>query len=164
MGAAMSLGDCAWASAEQTRLFRRFQALFDNYDLILSPTTPVSPFPWTELYLKEVNGVALENYYRWLALTYIVTLATNPSLSLPCGLDHKSMPFGLQVIGGFRGDARLLACATAMEHAFNGQLALRRPRPDLDKLRRSTVDLKSIVTDPPLMNATTPTAEGASAV
>jgi hypothetical protein len=74
------------------------------------------------------------------------------------------MPFGLQVIGGFRGDARLLACATAMEHAFNGQLALRRPRPDLDKLRRSTVDLKSIVTDPPLMNATTPTAEGASAV
>jgi Asp-tRNA(Asn)/Glu-tRNA(Gln) amidotransferase A subunit family amidase len=99
MGAAMSLSDCAWAQGEQTRIFRRFQQLYERYDLIVSPTTPVSPFPWSELYLKEVNGVALENYYRWLALTYVVTLATNPSISLPCGRDHRGMPFGLQVTG-----------------------------------------------------------------
>lgn len=165
MGAAMSLVDTAWASAEQTRLFRRFQALFDSYDLILAPTTPVSPFPWTDLYLKEVNGIALENYYRWLSLTYVVTLATNPALSLPCGVDHKGMPFGLQVVGGFRRDAHLLACATAMEHAFAANPALRRPRPDLDRLKRSEVDLKSIVTHPPLLDGAAHTVqEGASVV
>jgi amidase len=27
----------------------RFQATFADYDLVLSPTTPVSPFPWTQL-------------------------------------------------------------------------------------------------------------------
>ena len=58
----------------------------------------MSPFPWSELFLKHINGIELENYYRWLALTYVVTLATNPSISLPCGLDHKRMPFGLQVL------------------------------------------------------------------
>lgn len=166
MGAAMSLVDTAWASAEQTRLFRRFQALFDSYDLILSPTTPVSPFPWTDLYLKEVNGVALENYYRWLSLTYVVTLATNPALSLPCGLDHKGMPFGLQVVGGFRRDAHLLACASSLERAFAADAGLRRPRPDIEKLKRTRVDLTSIVTDPPSDSGAGNHAaqEGASAV
>jgi len=149
LGAAMTLADSAWAQGEQTRIFRRFQTLFNKFDLILSPTTPVSPFPWSELYLKQINGVALENYYRWLALTYVVTLATNPSISLPCGLDHKQMPFGLQVTGAFRADRQLLGCAAALEHLFNSTNELRRPRPDLPQLRRSKVDLKSIVTHPP---------------
>ena len=51
----------------------------------MAPTTPVSPFPWTQLYLAELEGQRLKNYYHWLALTYVVTLVTNPSISLPCG-------------------------------------------------------------------------------
>ncbi|XQU70175.1 Indoleacetamide hydrolase [Cupriavidus sp. H18C1] len=45
IGARMSLVDSAWAQAEQTRIFQRFQQAFRDYDVILSPTTPVSPFP-----------------------------------------------------------------------------------------------------------------------
>lgn len=150
MGMRMTLGDCAWAAAEQTRIYRRFQALFEDYDLILSPTTPVSPFPWQDLYLKSINGKQLENYYRWLALTYVVTLATNPALSLPCGVDHKGMPFGLQVVGAFRADAHLLACGEQIERATASNPELQRPRPDIGRLMESRVDLKSIVTAPPL--------------
>jgi Asp-tRNA(Asn)/Glu-tRNA(Gln) amidotransferase A subunit family amidase len=150
MGTAMSLGDAAWAHAEQTRLFRRFQATFRNYDLVLSPTTPVSPRPWTELYLAEMEGKPLRNYYHWLALTYFITLATNPAISLPCGRDHAGMPFGLQVTGRFRGDLEVLAAAEAMEEAFTRILGLGRPRPDLAKLAGgASVDLKSLVTHPP---------------
>lgn len=164
MGAAMSLSDCAWAQGEQTRMFRRFQQLYARYDLILSPTTPVSPFPWSELYLKEVNGVALENYYRWLALTYVVTLATNPAISLPCGRDHRGMPFGLQVTGPFRGDARLLGCAAALEQAFDGDVALRRPRPDIAQLKTVQAPLKSIVTHPPIFEGQVAGVAGGPAV
>jgi amidase len=152
LGAAMGLADTAWAHAEQTRFFRRFQSLYENYDLILSPTTPVSPFAWSELYLKEVNGVALENYYRWLALTYVVTLATNPALAIPCGTDHKGMPFGLQAVGSFRGDTRLLACARALESAFASRPELARPLPDIEKLMATRVDLTSIAVDAPQAN------------
>ncbi|SMP76793.1 amidase [Noviherbaspirillum suwonense] len=162
LGAAMKLADTAWAHAEQTRFFRRFQALYEQYDLILSPTTPVSPFAWSELYLKEVNGVPLENYYRWLALTYVVTLATNPALTMPCGVDHKGMPFGLQVVGSFRGDARLLACAGALERAFAAQPALARPLPDLERLRTSRVDLTSIAVDAPERGAAAASPPAAS--
>src|SRR5215471_5422437 len=105
MAAHMTLADMAWAHAEQTRIFRRFQASFGNHDLVLSPTVPVSPFPWTQLYLEELEGARLRNYYHWLALTYVVTLVTNPAISIPCGIDEHAMPFGLQVTGRFAATA-----------------------------------------------------------
>lgn len=150
MGQAMSLADVAWAHAEQTLLFRRFQAQFARYDLIVSPTSPISPFPWEQLYLAEMNGRPLANYYRWLGLTYVITLATNPALSLPCGLDHAGMPFGLQLVGAFRGDRRLLDIAQSFEAAFATDPSMRRPRPDLATLSQAVAALKSIVTHPPL--------------
>ncbi|MGE5512782.1 MAG: amidase [Bacteroidota bacterium] len=149
MGAKMSLADVAWAHAEQTRIYRRFQETFRDYDLVLSPTVPVTPFPWTQLYLAEMDGKPLRNYYHWLALTYFITLATNPAISIPAGVDHKGMPFGLQVVGRARGDAEVLAAAHAMEQAFAVIPELRRPRPDLGKLKKPTPELKSIVTHPP---------------
>jgi Asp-tRNA(Asn)/Glu-tRNA(Gln) amidotransferase A subunit family amidase len=149
MGAKMTLADAAWAHAEETRIFRRFQETLRDYDLVLSPTTPVSPRPWTELYVAEMEGKPLRNYYHWLALTYFVTLVTNPSISIPCGIDHNGMPFGLQVTGRFRGDLELLDAAEAMEAAFARIPGLGRPRPDLDRLAGSRVDLKSLVTHPP---------------
>ncbi|HSV46991.1 MAG TPA: amidase, partial [Ramlibacter sp.] len=118
MAASITLADRAWAHVEQTRTARRFQQLFESYDVILAPTTPLSPFPWTELYAQQVDGQAMRNYYQWLGLTYVVTLATNPALSLPCGVDARGMPFGLQMIGRLRGDASLLGTAHALEQAF----------------------------------------------
>jgi Asp-tRNA(Asn)/Glu-tRNA(Gln) amidotransferase A subunit family amidase len=149
IGAAMSLADAAWAHAEQTRIFRRFQALYRDYDLVLAPTVPVTPFPWTQLYLAELNGAPLRNYYHWLALTYFITLVTNPALALPAGTDAHGMPFGLQVIGRFHGDAALLDAAEAMEAAFAAIPGLGRPKPDLARLRRPTPELLTLATSRP---------------
>jgi Asp-tRNA(Asn)/Glu-tRNA(Gln) amidotransferase A subunit family amidase len=156
LGASMSLKDSAWAQAEQTRLIKRFQHVYQDYDLVLSPTTPVSPFPWTQLYAVDVNGEKQENYYRWLGLTYVITLTTHPAIALPCGRDHRGMPFGLQAVGRFRGDHALLAAAHAMEQAFAPIEALRRPLPDLAALGPAQPDLRSIVTTPPLRDGAAP--------
>ena len=149
MGAQMSLLETAWAQAEQTRLTARFQRVFAEYDLVLSPTTPVSPFPWTQSHADVIDGQTQDNYYRWLALTYLITLTTHPAISLPCGRDTAGMPFGLQVVGRFRGDLALLAAAQSMEQAFASNPVLQRPRPDLSALRAPSVPLTSIVTAPP---------------
>ena len=148
IGANMTMADTAWAASEQTRLFRRFQTIFRDYDLILSPTVPVTPFPWTQLYLDELDGQKLRNYYHWLALTYYVTLATNPAISLPCGTDPMGMPFGLQVTGRFRGDLPLLDAAHSMESAFSRIPTLARPRPDLAKLATPHPELAGFATHP----------------
>ena len=149
LGRAMSLADAAWAHAEQTRIFRRFQEIYRDYDLVMAPTTPVSPFPWTQLYLAELEGEKLKNYYHWLALTYVITLVTNPSISLPCGVDDHGMPFGLQVVGRFGGDIELLEAAEALERAFAGIGGLGRPLPDVAALSTPRPELKSIVTAAP---------------
>jgi hypothetical protein len=63
------------------------------------------------------------------------------------------MPFGLQVIGRFRGDGEALGAAHAMEQAFKRIPGLGRPLPEIAKLRKPTPELKSIVTHPPKLNA-----------
>jgi Asp-tRNA(Asn)/Glu-tRNA(Gln) amidotransferase A subunit family amidase len=153
IGANMTLADFAWAHAEQTRIFRKFQELYRDYDLVMGPTVGITPFPWKQLYVEEMEGQKLRNYYHWLAPTYWITLATNPAIALPCGLDHKEMPFGLQVIGRFRGDGEVLGAAHAMEQAFKHIPGLGRPLPDIARLRKPTPELKSIVTHPPKLNA-----------
>jgi hypothetical protein len=82
-------------------------------------------------------------------MAWLITLTTNPAISLPCGTDAAGLPFGLQVIGRFRGDFELLAIAEAIEQAFAGTPELARPLPDIAKLREPVPALKSIVTAPP---------------
>ena len=164
MAAAITLADRAWAHLEQTRIARQFARAFEQFDLILAPTTPVTPFPWTELYAQRIDGQAMRNYYHWLGLTYVVTLATNPALSLPCGSDEHGMPFGLQLIGRLRGDAALLGAARALEGVFEATPRLRRPRPDLKALAAPRPELKAIVTHAPMAGANPQGAEGLTAV
>ncbi|WP_417712619.1 amidase [Roseibium aggregatum] len=157
LGLSMSLADRAWAHLEQTRILRNFNALMRDFDIILLPTSPVSPFPWTQSHAMEIDGHTMDIYYRWLALTYRGSLAGGPAITLPSGLDPHGMPFGLQMLGALGQDERLLASAKAIETLFARSPATARPRPDLTKLRASTVDLRSIVTHPPVMgNATQP--------
>jgi hypothetical protein len=59
------------------------------------------------------------------------------------------MPFGLQVIGRFRGDRQLLGTSHALEHAFDAIPALRRPRPDVGNIPVAVPALTSIVTHAP---------------
>ncbi len=164
IAASITLADRAWAHLEQTRISRAFASALAQYDVILAPVTPVSPFPWTELYAQQIDGQAMRNYYHWLALTYVVTLATNPALSLPCGKDEHGMPFGLQVIGRLHGDARLLAVAQAIETAFADVPGLQRPVPDMQPLLLARPELKSIVTHPPEWAGSANSGTGLTAV
>lgn len=149
LGETMTLADCAWAHAEQTRILRKFNALMQNLDVILLPTAPVSPFPWTQSHVSEVQGKTLDIYYRWLALSYRGSLAGGPSITLPCGRDPAGMPFGLQVLGAVGCDPEMLAAAKALEALFAQSPETARPRADMESLAPSKVDLRSIVTHPP---------------
>lgn len=151
MAASITLADRAWAHLAQTRINRQFQTAFEHYDLILSPVTPMSPFPWTQLYAEVVDGQKQRNYYEWLSLAYMVTLATNPALSLPLGCDEAGMPFGLQLVGPLHRDAHLLRMAGALEQWGKTQAGWGRPRPDMAALQQPRPELKSIVTHPPVL-------------
>lgn len=156
MAASISLADRAAAHLAQTRIMRQFQSAFERFDLILAPVTPVSPFPWRQMHAHTIDGQPQRNYYEWLSLTYLVTLATHPAIALPCGRDEAGMPFGLQAIGPLHRDGRLLSMAAALEAQFAGS-GLPRPRPDMTRLETPRPDLRSIVTHPPVYGLPTET-------
>jgi Asp-tRNA(Asn)/Glu-tRNA(Gln) amidotransferase A subunit family amidase len=128
------LADHAKAHVEQTRLYRRFQNLFQDVDLLICPAAAVSPFPHAQWHPTEINGAPLDHYFHWIALTFGLTLTGHPVVALPCGVDHKGLPFGIQIVGPRRGDARVLAAALAIERAFATRPKLARPVPDLAAL------------------------------
>ena len=155
LGQGMSLSDRAWAHAEQTRILRTFNRRMGEFDLIMTPTVPVSPFPWTQAHAPSIDGTRMDIYYRWLALTYRGSLTGGPAITLPSGRDSNLMPFGLQFLGPVKGDPALLSAARAIETLLLKDSATARPRPNLDAVTPPPVGLRSMVTHPPAANAAT---------
>jgi amidase len=133
-GLALTAERIAWATAEQTRIYRRTQAFFADYDLLICPAVTVPPFPVEQPHCDTINGKRLDNYLDWLALTWILTTPGNPVTCLPCGLDSTGTPFGLQLVGPMQSDRRLIGTARSLERLFAGHAATRRPVPDLAAL------------------------------
>lgn len=127
--------DMGWAIVEQGNLTRRYVNFFDDVDVLICPAASVTPFPHEQLYVDEINGEKMPTYMRWLAMSYAPTMALTCGAVIPCGLDHEDMPFGIQILGPNGSDALVLAVAHALEQYFAGNDALKRPVPDLSKLK-----------------------------
>ena len=113
-----SLLDAARANAAHTRIYRRFQALFDEIDVLICPATAVTPFPLEQNHPDRINGAPLDGYFAWVAITSALSLTGCPVVTLPCGLDHAGMPFGIQLVGRPHGDLALLKTAYRLEKAL----------------------------------------------
>lgn len=133
LGESYSAEQIAAAEAEHSNYYRRFLDFMNDWDFLICPAAPIAPFPKDQLYPKEIDGVAMKTYINWVALSYVITLTTCPSLVLPLGLDEQGLPFGIQIVGRRWGERHLLAVARSLEAALAGGKAAR-PLPDLAKL------------------------------
>jgi amidase len=133
-GLQLSPDDLNRARAEQTALCKRFLAFFKDVDVLICPAASVSPFPLSQLCVEEINGKRMSTYMSWLALVYAPTMGLACAATLPCGVDHVGLPFGIQVIGPNGSDARVLQIAHALEQLLSQQAATCRPLPDMGKL------------------------------
>ena len=114
----------------QHTYYKGVMDFFDDYDLLISPTAAVSPFPHSELYVTEINGETMPTYTRWMSLVYAPTQALCCALSLPCGVDHKGLPFGIQIVGRPKGrDRMVLEAGRALEAELARHAATKRPIP-----------------------------------
>jgi amidase len=134
-GGSYAATDVARALTMQTQLYRRWQAFFTGFDVIVTPAITISPRPWSELFPTEIDGVPTRSYFHWLGLAYAVTLPGHPAVCLPVGRDAAGMPFGLQIVGPRGGDAFVLTVALALERLLAGDPATARPVPDIAALR-----------------------------
>ena len=88
-----------------------FAAAFRECDLILGPVAPSVAFD-----IGAKAGDAVQMYLADL-YTIPINLAGLPGLSIPCGFGAKGRPVGLQIVGNYFDEARMLAAAHAYQQA-----------------------------------------------
>ena len=95
---------------------KEFDRAFASYDVILAPAAP-STAPRLGQSLGEPLKMYLGDIY-----TISVNLAGLPGISLPCGLDSKGLPIGLQLIGDCFKEKSIIRAAYAYEKAREWKL------------------------------------------
>lgn len=112
-GMELSGTDVAGAYIERNIFYEAWRQFFDSYDLLLTPTLPCTAFAAGDDHPGSIDGQPT-TYLGWTAFTYPVNLTGQPAASVPCGR-VDGLPVGLQIIGGFRQDRRVLRAARAFE-------------------------------------------------
>ena len=102
----------------RTEVFDQIQGAFQDYDLIVSPTTachPVKNDPnRNTLGPAKICGVKSDPLCGF-GLTFFCNFTGNPAASIPAGLSKEGFPVGLQLIGNRYGEIDLLAASAAYE-------------------------------------------------
>jgi amidase len=75
------------------------------------------PFPVELEYPPEVAGVAMPHYLGWMRACSRITVSSHPVAAVPAGFTPGGLPVGLQLVGRFGADRRLLEHAAAWEAA-----------------------------------------------
>jgi amidase len=107
----------ARAEAGRTELYHTVREFMEGYQFLVLPSTAVPAFPIEQRYVTEINGVEMETYVDWAALTYAITLTGLPAVSVPCGFTPDGLPVGLQIVGRHHADFAVLQLAHAFEQA-----------------------------------------------
>lgn len=99
--------DAYYIKAQQLRrlIAQDFQQALQHCDVIAGPVAPTTPW--------EIGKMAGDPVQMYLSdiYTIAVNLAGLPGLSAPCGFGKDGMPIGLQLIGDYFSEARLLGIA-----------------------------------------------------
>lgn len=88
---------------------KAFDQAFAKYDIILGPVAPTTA-PRLGESLSDPIKMYLGDIY-----TISVNLAGLPGLSIPCGLDSKGLPIGMQLIGDCFQEKKLIQTAYTYE-------------------------------------------------
>jgi aspartyl-tRNA(Asn)/glutamyl-tRNA(Gln) amidotransferase subunit A len=112
---ALSAGyyDAYYLKAQKLRrlIAQDFENAFKSCDVIMGPTSPTTAF---KIGAKTDDPVAM---YLSDIYTISVNLAGLPGMSLPAGFDPNGLPVGLQMIGKYFDEARMLNIAHQYQQA-----------------------------------------------
>jgi aspartyl-tRNA(Asn)/glutamyl-tRNA(Gln) amidotransferase subunit A len=110
--------DAYYLQAQKVRrlIAKDFSEAFSRCDVIMGPTSPSTAFALgaktddpVQMYLNDI-------------FTIPAPLAGLPGLSIPCGFDAKGLPVGLQIMGNYFAEAKMLGVAHRYQQATDWHL------------------------------------------
>jgi aspartyl-tRNA(Asn)/glutamyl-tRNA(Gln) amidotransferase subunit A len=99
--------------------------MFSHVDLLVMPTMPLTAFAAEAEVPDGGEADAKLPWLTWTPYTYAFNISGQPTASIPCGLAADRMPVGLQVVGPWGHDLRVLDFAQACEDALAGMVTAR---------------------------------------
>jgi aspartyl-tRNA(Asn)/glutamyl-tRNA(Gln) amidotransferase subunit A len=94
--------------------------LMASYDLLVTPTLTVPPFPVHNQGPEKVDG-RIVHPFAWLSFTLPINLTGQPAASVPAGWTEDGLPVGLQIVGRHLADATVLGAAASFQDAVGWQ-------------------------------------------
>ncbi len=136
-GLALTGEQIAVARDGQAEIFRRFASFLADgrYDVLALPTVQVLPFPVEQEWVTEINGEPMPTYIDWMRSCSRITVTLHPAITVPAGLAKPGpvpapgasagspvppgpvpagLPVGLQLVGRYGDDRKLLEIAAAI--------------------------------------------------
>lgn len=111
----MSARDYLDAQEARARYTTIWPSFFRDYDVLLTPSMPVTAFKLGRLAPSTINGVAVPGVVRCLARASPARQPRRPpAVSVPVGPGRSGLPVDLQIIGARWADATMLRAAAAV--------------------------------------------------
>jgi aspartyl-tRNA(Asn)/glutamyl-tRNA(Gln) amidotransferase subunit A len=112
--------DAYYLKAQKLRrlIAQDFAEAFGQCDVIMGPTSPTTAFKLGE---KSDDPVSM---YLSDIYTIAVNLAGLPGMSIPCGFGKDSLPVGLQIVGNYFAEAKMLNIAHQYQLATDWHLRM----------------------------------------
>jgi amidase len=122
-GLTISHPDWVRASRIRNGLRARWQALFQEVDVVLCPPMPTTAFPHDHSPQRnrqvEIDGnkVPYGDQRAWIGAATVIGL---PATVAPIGKSDAGLPIGVQIIGGYLEDRTTITFAGLIEREFGG--------------------------------------------
>lgn len=102
------------ADAVRTDVYADISAVFDAYEILVTPTLAVPPFDAEKFGPSDVDGTEIDPFIDWI-LSWIFNMTDHPAASIPAGFVNGSLPVGMQLVGDRFADDDVLAASAAFE-------------------------------------------------
>ena len=111
----------AWALKRKNELAKQCNALFDHFDVLITPTIPILPPNIKERTVRTDTENKDAGHIRWTILknTSPFNYLGLPAISIPCGVSTTGLPIGLQIISKSNNEQVIYETALALEEKLN---------------------------------------------
>ncbi|MEE9199772.1 MAG: amidase [Dehalococcoidia bacterium] len=108
--------DYARAMRELWVFRARMEDFFEDYDLLLTPTTAVPAFPLGRR-PTMIAGQEVSKLWGATPFTPGFNMTGNPAANVPCGFSSEGLPIGLHIVGRWGEEVTVLRASAALEQA-----------------------------------------------
>ena len=115
-GDRLTLADYLTANDAREALGRHLQQFHQTYDLLITPTLPITAFPVGQ---SSPQSSLYPQGRTWSPFTSPFNLTQQPAASVPCGFTQNGLPVGIQIVAAKYRDLLVLQAAKAYETVSN---------------------------------------------